>query len=112
MSSYVLMGVRVYHVLTIIAAVVSGWSSSCVWPAFVLAAATALVMRSDLDTKWGLSSLMPKGPSQNVIGRRSPKALRGERPRKVVLLLTTTPLGPRWPSRRAWSGASRSRSAS
>ena len=75
----------IYYTLTIIAAVASGWSI-LVWPAFVLAAATALIMRNDLNTKWGLSSLMPKGPSQNVIGRRPPKTLRGDRPRKIVLV--------------------------
>jgi hypothetical protein len=74
-----------YHVLTIIAAVASGWPI-LVWPAFILAAATAVIMRNDLDTKWGLSALMPKGPSQNVVGRRRPKTLRGDRPRRIVLV--------------------------
>jgi hypothetical protein len=75
----------IYYVLTIVAAVASGWQA-LVWPALVLAAATAIVMRSDLNTRWGLSSIMPKGPSQNVVGRRAPKTLRGDRPRKIVLV--------------------------
>jgi hypothetical protein len=75
----------IYHVLTITAAVASGWAM-LVWPALILSAATAIIMRNDLDTKWGLTSLMPKGPSQNVVGRRSPRTLRGERPRKIVLV--------------------------
>jgi len=75
----------IYHVFTIVAAVASGWPV-LIWLAFVLSAATALIMRSELDTKWGLSALMPKGPSQNVVGRRSPKARRGENLRKVILV--------------------------
>ena len=52
-----------------------GWRSP--WRCVV-----AVVMRSDLDTRWGLSSLMPKGPSQNVIARHVPKTRRGERLRQ------------------------------
>ncbi len=43
-------------------------------------------MWSDLDTRWGLSSLLPKGPSQNVIARHVPKARRNERVKRVVIV--------------------------
>lgn len=72
-----------YHLLTLLAAVVSLWFG---WPAFVLALAVAIVMRFDLDTRFGLTSIMPKGPSQNVIGRFNPRVGRNERARKVVVV--------------------------
>jgi hypothetical protein len=40
----------------------------------------------DLETRWGLTSLMPKGPSQNVIARHVPHVRRGERMRKVIVV--------------------------
>jgi hypothetical protein len=67
----------IYHVLTIAAAAAGFWEIA-LWPAFVVAAIVAIVMRMDLDTRWGLSSLMPKGPSQNILGKHYPQALRGE----------------------------------
>ncbi|MBN2822088.1 MAG: M28 family peptidase [Coriobacteriia bacterium] len=73
----------IYHVLTIGAAVLANWFA---WPALAIAVAVAVVMWSDLDTRWGLSRLMPKGPSQNVIARHVPKARRNERLRKVVVV--------------------------
>ncbi|MBI5231859.1 MAG: M28 family peptidase [Coriobacteriales bacterium] len=78
----------VYHLLTIASAVLAGikmWPWA-VWPAFAVSAITAFVMWMDLDTRWGLSSIMPKGPTQNVIGRIEPKSRRGERVRKVVVV--------------------------
>ncbi|TDB38013.1 MAG: M28 family peptidase [Actinobacteria bacterium] len=72
-----------YHVLTLGAAVLSRWFG---WPAFLLAVASAVLMWFDLDTRWGLSSLMPKGPSQNVIARHVPKARRNERIKRVVIV--------------------------
>ncbi|MDO8963583.1 MAG: M28 family peptidase [Coriobacteriia bacterium] len=72
-----------YHLLTIIAAVGCFWYP---WPALALAAIVAAVMRLDLDTRWGLSSLMPKGPSQNVIARHQPRVGRGERVQRVVIV--------------------------
>ena len=78
-----------YHSLTITAAVVAGsWviSGVLVWPAFAVAAIVAFFLWSDLDTRWGFSRLMPKGPSQNVIARHVPKARRGERLKKVVIV--------------------------
>jgi hypothetical protein len=73
----------IYYVLAIVAAVGSHWSA---WPALILAIATAAVFRFDLDTRWGLTALMPKGPSQNVIARHTPKAGRGERVARVVVV--------------------------
>lgn len=72
-----------YHALTIGAAVLAKWF---VWPALALAVAVAIVMWRELDTRWGLSRLMPKGPSQNIIARHVPKARRNERLRKVVVV--------------------------
>ncbi len=79
----------IYHALTILSAVVAGtWllGGQLLWPAFALSAITAFVFWSDLDTRWGLSRLMPKGPSQNVIARHVPRARRGERLMKVVVV--------------------------
>lgn len=73
----------VYHALTIGAAVLAGFFA---WPAFVFAALVAVVMTLDLDTRWGLSNLLPKGPTQNIIGRKPADARRGEVVRKVVIV--------------------------
>lgn len=76
----------VYHLLTIGAAVASGWESLA-WPAFVVSAIVAFLLWMDLDTRFGLSGwLPPKGPSQNIVARRVPKARRGERPQRVVIV--------------------------
>jgi len=74
-----------YHVLTL-AAVGSVFWPFMRWPAFAVAALSAFLMWMDLDTRFGLTSLMPKGPSQNVIARRIPKARRNERATKVVIV--------------------------
>jgi hypothetical protein len=74
-----------YHVFTITAAVASGYAKLLL-PAFILSALSAIVMWSDLDTRWGLSALMPKGPSQNVVARNMPKTRRGERSRTIVVV--------------------------
>jgi Peptidase family M28 len=73
----------IYHVLTIGCAVGSKWAP---WPAFGVALVVAIVFFYDLDTRFGLSSLMPKGPSQNVIARHVPKAWRGERTSRIVIV--------------------------
>lgn len=73
----------IYHLLTVGAAVLSRWFG---WPAFVLAVLSAVLMWLDLDTRWGLSEIMPKGPSQNVIARHVPKARRNERIKRVVVV--------------------------
>lgn len=78
-----------YHLLTIVSVVVAGsWllGGMLLWPAFALSAITAFFMWSDLDTRWGLTRIMPKGPSQNVIARHLPKVRRGERLKKVVIV--------------------------
>jgi len=79
----------IYYVLTIASAVLAGkWllDGTLLWPAFALSAITAVVFWSDLDTRWGLTRLMPKGPSQNVIARHVPRSRRGERLKKVVVV--------------------------
>lgn len=78
----------IYHALTLIAALVSGltdwtWVTAI---CLVVAAAVAVVLYLDLDTRWGLSDLMPKGPSQNVIARHEPKVMTGDRRRKIVIV--------------------------
>ncbi len=78
--SYVL-----YHLLTL-GAVGSVFWPFMRWPAFAIAAISAFLMWMDLDTRFGLSSLMPKGPSQNVIARRVPKARRNERATRIVIV--------------------------
>lgn len=74
-----------YHLLTIGAVVMAYWPFLR-WPAFALAAITAILMWRDLDTRAGLTRLMPKGPSQNVIARRVPRQRRGDRPVRIVIV--------------------------
>lgn len=74
-----------YHVLTL-AAVASVFWEFMRWPAFAIAAVSAFLMWMDLDTRWGLTSIMPKGPSQNIIARRIPKARRNERATKIIIV--------------------------
>src|SRR5665648_2971 len=73
----------IYHLLSIAAAVVSRWFP---WPALVVAIAVPIVMWLDFDTRFGLSNIMPKGPSQNIIARHVPRARRGERLRRVIVV--------------------------
>ena len=73
----------VYHLMTIGAAVLADRYPA---PAFALALLAAVIMWLDLDTRFGLSDLMRKGPSQNVIGRKPANARRGESVRKVVIV--------------------------
>ena len=78
-----------YHLLTIVSAVIAGaWllGGMLVWLGFAVSAITAFFLWSDLDTHWGLTRIMPKGPSQNVIARHVPKARRGERMKRVVIV--------------------------
>jgi hypothetical protein len=72
-----------YHLLTIGAAVLARWFP---WPALLIAAISAVLMRSDLNSRWGLTSLMPKGPSQNIIARYMPRVRRNERTHKVIVV--------------------------
>jgi len=75
-----------YHVLTLAAAFAAGYKPFLVWPAFAVSAIVAFFMWGDLETRWGLTRLMPKGPSQNVIARHVPRARRGEQLRKIVIV--------------------------
>jgi hypothetical protein len=75
-----------YHLLTIGAAIASGWDFLA-WPAVAVSVLVAFLMWMDMDTRFGLSGwLPPKGPSQNIIARHVPKARRGERPTRVVIV--------------------------
>jgi hypothetical protein len=78
-----------YHLLSI-AAVAATWEDllqgKLLWPMFGLSAIVAFLMWLDLDTRWGLTRILPKGPSQNVIARHIPKARRGEKFKKVVIV--------------------------
>ncbi len=79
----------VYHLLTIGSAVIAGaWllGGMLVWLGFAISAITAFFLWSDLDTRWGLTRIMPKGPSQNVIARHIPRTRRGERMKRVVIV--------------------------
>lgn len=79
----------VYHLLSI-GAVAATWPNllpwPMLWPMFGVSALVAFVMWVDLDRRWGLMRLLPKGPSQNIIARHIPKARRGERLKKVVIV--------------------------
>ena len=80
----------IYYLLTIASAVVAGIKPDMKilnWGAFVVAAVVAAFFWLDLDTRpFGLTRLMPKGPSQNVIARHLPKARRGEKLKKIVIV--------------------------
>lgn len=71
------------HALAIAAAVLVRWVP---WVSVVLGVVVAVALWLDLDLRRGLVRFLPKGPSQNVIARHVPKARRGERLRKVVLV--------------------------
>ncbi len=75
-----------YHLLTIGCAFAAGFMPVLAWPAFAVSAIVAFFLWSDLDTRWGLTRIMPKGPSQNVIARHVPRARRGEKLRKIVIV--------------------------
>lgn len=76
----------IYHVMSLTAAFFSGFRGYLAWPSLAVAALAAFFMWGDLDTRWGLSHIMPKGPSQNVVARHVPRARRGERLRKIVIV--------------------------
>ncbi|MDI6712895.1 MAG: hypothetical protein QMD96_06625 [Anaerosomatales bacterium] len=71
------------HALAIAAAALVRWAP---WVSVVLGTAVAVALWLDLDLRRGLVRFVPKGPSQNIIARHVPKARRGERLRKVVLV--------------------------
>ncbi|NTU71254.1 MAG: Zn-dependent exopeptidase M28 [Coriobacteriia bacterium] len=79
----------IYHLLTIVSAVCAGaWllGGKLMPAAVALSALSAVMMFLDLDTRWGISSILPKGPSQNVIARHVPKARRNEKLKKVIVV--------------------------
>lgn len=76
----------IYNLLTLASAFFSGWKPYLAWPAFAVSAIVAFFFWTDLDTRWGLTRLMPKGPSQNVIARHVPRARRGEKLRRIVIV--------------------------
>ncbi len=69
--------------LTVIAAVLALWWG---WPALALAAIGAVLLRLELDLRPGLSRLLPRGPSQNIIARHIPHMRRGDRLQRVVIV--------------------------
>lgn len=78
-----------YHLLSIAAAVCAGLPALKglgLWPSFAVSAIVAFFLMSELDTRAGLTRIMPKGPSQNVIARHVPRARRGEKVKKVVIV--------------------------
>ncbi len=72
-----------YHTFTLLAAALA---LAAPVPAFVLAALVAVFLLSDLDTRFGLTRLMPKGPSQNIVARHLPRQRRGDRRQRVVIV--------------------------
>ncbi|MDZ4168445.1 MAG: M28 family peptidase [Coriobacteriia bacterium] len=75
-----------YNLATLAAAFVAGWWPQFAWPAFAVSAIVAFFLWTDLDTRWGLTRLMPKRPSQNVIARHVPRARRGEKFKRIVIV--------------------------
>jgi len=73
----------IYHVLIIGAVVLAKWAA---WPALAIALLAAVVMLSELRSHRGVSRILSKGPSQNVIGRHVPRLRRGEHARRVVIV--------------------------
>ncbi|MCL4078155.1 hypothetical protein MX659_00815 [Coriobacteriia bacterium Es71-Z0120] len=73
----------VEHLLSIVAAVLVRWAP---WASLLVGTVAAVALWLDLDLRRGVARFLPKGPSQNVIARHVPKARRGERPRKVVIV--------------------------
>lgn len=75
-----------YNLLTLASAFAAGFKPFLTWPAFAVSAIVAFFFWTDLDTRMGLTRLMPKGPSQNVIARHVPRARRGEKLRRIVIV--------------------------
>jgi hypothetical protein len=76
----------IYYALTVVAAAVAGLAPWALWPATLLATLAAVLVFADAGMGWGLSALMPRVQSQNVIARHVPRSRRGERLRRVVLV--------------------------
>lgn len=80
-------GPFITYVLTIVAAVsATPLLPILMWPALLVALIAAVLLTLDLTGRWRLSSILPKGPSQNVIAKHVPHARRNERLRKVIIV--------------------------
>ncbi|MBN2247198.1 MAG: M28 family peptidase [Coriobacteriia bacterium] len=73
----------IIHLLTIGGAVLSMWWSL---PGLLAALVGAVLLWLELDTRFSLARLLPKGPSQNIIARHVPRVRRGERLKCVVIV--------------------------
>jgi hypothetical protein len=79
------LGLALPELLLIVLAVGSRWIPWW-WLGVILGVVLAWLLKRDLDTRGGLSTLMPKAESRNVIGRHVPRQRRGETNRVVVLV--------------------------
>jgi len=82
-------GYSIYHLLTIASVGLLYWAEvwdPLRWILFGAAAIAAVFIWLDLDMRFGLSGIMPKGPSQNIIARHIPKTRRAEKVKRVVLV--------------------------
>lgn len=78
-------GLFIGYVLAIVAAGVAFFPIVRV-AALLLALLAALLVELDLLKRFSLASILPKGPSQNVIAKHVPHTGRNERARKVVVV--------------------------
>jgi hypothetical protein len=80
-------GPLVTYVLTILAAcAATPLFPLALVPALVVALVAAVLLTLDLTGRFRMASIMPKGPSQNIIAKHCPHARRNERMRKVVIV--------------------------
>lgn len=77
-------GLALGYFLVVLAAA-AAWLPILVWPAVIVAALGAWGALGSAEGR-GFVRLMPKGPSQNIIGRHVPRHRRGERLTKVVIV--------------------------
>jgi hypothetical protein len=94
-------GLFICYVLAMLAAIAAGFDITRI--AALLVALVAVVLTTlDMTARFSLASILPKGPSQNIIAKHVPRSGRNERARKVVVvacldsarpsLITNTPL--------------------
>ncbi len=69
--------------LTAAAALLARWSAL---PAVLLGVVGIVLLWLEETRRFTLAQVLPKGPSQNIIARHLPKARRGERLRRVVVV--------------------------
>lgn len=78
-----------YHLAAVISAVGFGLvatDSLIRWIAWPVLVAVAVGLTFELNGRFALARIMPKGPSQNVVTRYIPHAKYGEKRRKIVLI--------------------------